>query len=310
MTAAWVAATVRGRALARRRVGTVRARRIAAAPDLDTGLLLLAGSAFDRVAVAGTSLRTAERAVRAEQLWELRVLAGWMPAAGTPLARALAARYELANIEARRDRLAGRAVDPPFPLGTLAISWPRLAAASSLDALRAELVASPWGDPGDGTATALHDALVVAWLRMVAAAATGMSTVQRWVRAGAALLVARTVFVLQQQPSEPLLRAVTPLLGRRWAAARTTDEFRAALPATARWVLADVDGPGQLWRAEAQLRAQVEADGYRMLREAIPGPGPVVGALAVLAVDGWRVRAALAAAAAGAGENEVLDVVA
>lgn len=310
MTAAWVAATVRGRALARRRVGTARARRIAAAPDLDTGLLLVAGSAFDRVAVAGTSLRAAEHAVRAEQLWELRVLAGWMPAAGAPLARALAARYELANIEAHRDRLAGRAVDPPFSLGTLAISWPRLAATSSLDALRAELVASPWGDPGEGTATALHDALVVAWLRMVATAAVGMSTVLRWVRAGAALLVARTVFGLQQQPSGPLLRAVTPLLGRRWSAARTTDEFRAALPATARWVLAGVDGPGQLWRAEAQLRAQVEADGYRMLREAIPGPRPVVGALAVLAVDGWRVRAALAAAAAGAGENEVLDVVA
>jgi hypothetical protein len=47
-----------------------------------------------------------------------------------------------------------------------------------------------------------------------------------------------------------------------------------------------------------------------MLRTANPGPEPVLGALAVLAVDGWRVRAALASAAVGAGPSEVLDVVA
>jgi hypothetical protein len=65
-----------------------------------------------------------------------------------------------------------------------------------------------------------------------------------------------------------------------------------------------------LWRAEAGLRAQIESDGFRMLRAARPGPAPVVGALAVLAVDGWRLRAALACAAAGTGPSEVLDVVA
>ena len=46
-----------------------------------------------------------------------------------------------------------------------------------------------------------------------------------------------------------------------------------------------------------------------MLRRATPGPEVVVGAITVLAVDAWRVRAALAAADAG-GTSEVLDAVA
>jgi hypothetical protein len=36
----------------------------------------------------------------------------------------------------------------------------------------------------------------------------------------------------------------------------------------------------------------------------------VLGVAAVLAIDAWRVRAALAAAASGAGSSEVLDAVA
>jgi hypothetical protein len=42
----------------------------------------------------------------------------------------------------------------------------------------------------------------------------------------------------------------------------------------------------------------------------MPGPDVVLGAIAVLALDAWRVRAALAAAAAGAGSSEVLDAAA
>jgi hypothetical protein len=308
MATGWVAATVRARAMARRRVGPVLARRVADAPSLDAGLALLEGTAFDRVAAPGTALRDAEHQIRAEQLWELRVLAGWLPAAGTPLARALAARFERANIEAHRNRLAGRPAPPPFTLGTLALSWPRLAATSSLDELRRELGASPWGDPGAMAATELHDALLVGWLRLVAAAATGLDTVQRWVAGGVALLVARNI-ATEGEPDR-LVHAVRPLIGRRAAGARSLADLQAALPSTARGTLARVDQPVQLWRAEAGLRAQIESDGFRMLRAARPGPAPVVGALAVLAVDGWRLRAALACAAAGTGPSEVLDVVA
>lgn len=309
MTAGWVAATVRARAMARRRVGPVLARRVAGASSLDAGLALLEGTAFERVAAAGTSLRDVEHGIRAEQLWELRVLAGWLPAAGTPLARALAARFERANIEAHRTRLTGQPAPTVFTLGTLAMSWPRLAATSSLDELRRELAASPWGDPGAMTATGLHDALLIAWLRMVAAASAGLDRVQRWVAGGAALLISRTI-AFAQEPPESLVRAATPLIGWRWVAARSLADLHAALPATARWAIAGVDDPRQLWQAEVRLRAQIESDGFRMLRTAHPGPAPVVGALAVLAVDGWRLRAALACAAGGSGPSEVLDVVA
>jgi hypothetical protein len=311
MNTGWVAATVRARAMARRRVGSGLARRIAEAPTLDAGLGLLAGTAFDAVSGQGTSLREAEHGIRAEELWELRVLAGWMPAAGTPLARSLAARFEQANIERHREHLAGRAAPPVYQLGSLATSWPRLAATTSLEDLHRELAASPWGDPGELTATALHDALVIGWLRMVRRSASdGLSAVGRWVAAGAALVVARRVVALAQEPPDSLVRAATPLIGARWSTARSISDLRAALPPEARWGVADVDEPAGLWLAEARLRGTVESDGFRMLRSPRSGPAPVVGALAVLAVDGWRVRAALTCAAAGAGPSEVFDVVA
>jgi hypothetical protein len=310
MTAGWVAATVRARAMARRRVGPVLARRVAAAPSLDAGLALLEGTAFEQVAAPGTPLLDAEHGIRAEQLWELRVLAGWMPAAGTPLARALAARFERANIEAHRIRLEGHSAPRLFTLGTLAMSWPRLAAASSLDELQRELAASAWGDPGAMSATELHDALLAGWLRMVAAASAGLHRVQCWVAGGAALLVARTLATGSPKLPETLGRSATSLIGWRAAAAGSLVDLRAVLPATARWALTGIDDPRRLWQAEARLRARIESDGFRMLRTAHPGPAPVVGAIAVLAVDGWRLRAALACAAAGSGPSEVLDVVA
>jgi hypothetical protein len=307
----WVAATVRAKAMARRRVGSGLARRIAAAPTLDSGLALLADTAFDAASVAGTSLADAEYRIRAEQLWELRVLAGWMPAAGTPLARSLAARFERANIERHRDLLAGRPAAPVYELGALATSWPRLAATTTLEDLHRELRASAWGDPGELTATALHDALVVGWLRMVAATASSrMAAVGRWVTAGTALVVARRVVALGEEPPASLVRAATPLIGARWAPARSISDLRASLPPSARSVLDDVEEPAGLWRAEARLRGYMESDGFRMLRSPRSGPEPVVGALAVLAVDGWRARAALASAAAGGRASEVFDVVA
>ncbi|WAP50822.1 hypothetical protein OL239_12580 [Arthrobacter sp. ATA002] len=71
-----------------------------------------------------------------------------------------------------------------------------------------------------------------------------------------------------------------------------------------------MDHPADLWRAEAALAARVENDGFRLIRAGLPGPNTVLGAMAVLATDAWRVRAALAAAAAHAGTSEVLDAVA
>jgi hypothetical protein len=70
-----------------------------------------------------------------------------------------------------------------------------------------------------------------------------------------------------------------------------------------------VTSPEDMWRAESGWWARVEADGRELLRRSSFGPEPVVGAIAVMAADAWRVRAALHAAALG-GAIEAFDALA
>jgi hypothetical protein len=92
-------------------------------------------------------------------------------------------------------------------------------------------------------------------------------------------------------------------------AASLTD-LAGTLPGDAAWVLERVGDPGELWRAEAAWWRRVEHDGFRLLRDARFGPSRLLGAAAVLAVDAWRVRAALEVAARGGKGLEVFDAVA
>lgn len=305
MGTGWVAATVRAKALARRRLGPAGCRRIAAADGFADALALLPGTAYESAAKA-TSLRAAERAVAGVELWQLRVLAGWLPGSAVGLARALGARYELANVEAYARQLVDGAPREFFPLGSLALSWPRLATARSSDALRQALVASPWGDPGPNGED-LHDFLTARWLRMIAAEA---EPVAAWATTAAALLAARLLLVARRPPPDRLVPAIDVLIGPGWTAATSVADLRRSLPSVCRSVFDDVDEPARLWRAEAALALRIESDGYRLLRQGTPGQEPVLGAVAVLAVDGWRLRAALNLAALRAGPGEVLDVVA
>lgn len=306
MSAGWVAATVRAKAMARRRVGAGVARRLASARSLDDALGLLDGTAYARAAAPGTTLPEAEQLVAATEIWQLRVLSGWLPRSAVGLARALGARYELANIEAHAQALAVRGRRQPyFELGSLALSWPRIAATTSASELRAALAASPWGDPGDVSPEALHDILVLRWLRMVAAEAPQATG---WVIGAAVLVAAKQLLV--RGPSETLARAAAPLIGSEWVRARSVPELRSAMPVAGRWALDGIGSPAELWRAEAGLAARVESDGFRLLRQGTPGVDAVLGAVAVLAVDGWRVRVALADASYGVGPGEVLDVLA
>ncbi|WP_405064902.1 V-type ATPase subunit [Kribbella sp. NBC_01510] len=123
-----MAATVRAKAMARRRLGAGAARRIALAPSLPDALGLLAGTAYAKASAPGTSLPAAERLVAAAELRQLRVLSGWLPRSAVGLARALGARYERSNIEAHARSLAepGRPRQYYEP-GSLALSWPRIA---------------------------------------------------------------------------------------------------------------------------------------------------------------------------------------
>ncbi|MGW7680880.1 hypothetical protein ACWGID_09100 [Kribbella sp. NPDC054772] len=308
MSAGWVAATVRVKAMARRRVGAGAARELALAPGLADALGRLSGTAYARAARPGTSLADAEWLVEAAELWQLRVLSGWLPSSAVGLARVLAGRYELANIVTH-----ARALAEPGPrrmyyeLGSLAMSWPRIGATTSGPGLRAALAASPWGDPGDASPEALHDVLLLRWLRMVA---TEAPAAVEWATGAAVLLVAKQMLATTSGPTGRMVAAAAPLIGSDWVRARSVDSLRAAVPVAGRWILDGVGEPAGLWRAEAGLTARIESDGFRLLRHGTPGTDPFVGAVAVLAVDGWRVRVALGDASNGTGPGEVLGVVA
>jgi hypothetical protein len=99
------------------------------------------------------------------------------------------------------------------------------------------------------------------------------------------------------------------VLGRDALSAATLPEFASRLSPRLRWTLKDVHAATDLWTAEAHWWARVERDAFLLVRRPQPGPATLVGAVALLAVDSWRVRAALELAARG-GRPEVLDAVA
>jgi hypothetical protein len=90
----------------------------------------------------------------------------------------------------------------------------------------------------------------------------------------------------------------------------TLPDLASALPASARWVLAGVEQPVDLWRAEARWWTRVDRDGSVLVKHSTPGPDVLVGAVAVMAADAWWVRAALELAARGGTPLEAFDAVA
>ncbi|MBP3036733.1 hypothetical protein J2M53_10810 [Arthrobacter sp. zg-ZUI100] len=326
MRSDWVAASVRARSMAQRRVGAGTCRELAAAAGLQAVLPRLADSVYGDELSGVRTLAQAQRATRRTVLWQLRVLAGWLPAGGTRLIRAAAAAFEADNILAldralHRNQPAGGS--PDFDLGGLATAWPRLRTAATAEELRAALATSPWGDPGPGTSAA--DVLTVVWLRRLASEA---AAVRPWAATAGVLICARLLLVERTEPGERLVSLLRPLIGTGWTGSDGLQALRSSLPPASAQVLEGVESTSDLWRAEAGFAGRVEADGFSLLRAGLPGPDVVLGAMAVLAADAWRVRAALAAAtlntaggttATGAsgtslsaptGTSEVLDAVA
>jgi hypothetical protein len=240
----------------------------------------------------------------------MRVLAGWLPRGGARLLRPLASGFEIANVASRLpvrgDARAGSEgpVWQPYRLGALETAWRSLERAVTPGELRAALAASPWGDPGAETPWAL-----ITSMRMAAArrTATIVPSARRWAQGRAALVTARERFVHRRPLPTPVRRNAQPLLGPRAVDAASFADFRGHLPSTARWVLEDVEEPGDLWRAEARWWQVVHQDGSATLRDARYGSQTVVAAVAVLSVDAWRVRAALESAARGGRPLEEWD---
>lgn len=307
MMADWVAASVRARGMAQRRVGRGGCDRIAACQDIDSAIALLNGSVYGSRLSEVSALDAAQRAVNETVLWKLRVLAGWMPASGTQLVTAVAAGFEVENIVGLAQRLGGRAdAREPYDLGALVTAWPMVRTATSLADLSIALRQSRWGDVGTLTdADGLADVLSVAWLRRLMVVAPAA---RPWAVTAFVLVAARILFVDNAKPAARFAHIVGPGIAQAWRTTRGLSAFAAALPRSAQPAIAGIASPAELWRAEMRLVETVEADGARLLRSSVPGPDVVLGAVTVLTMDAWRVRSALAMAAAD--EHGSLDVVA
>lgn len=316
MGAGWVAGVTRARALRTRCLGAGGLREVAASTTLDDALRYLAATPYRHDLTPGATAAEAQRAVSATLLWHLRVLAGWQPATGADAVRALAAGFELSNTEHHLRALAAdprqpgseRLDPPPYRLGALATAWTRLARTRTPSELRTALAASVWGDPGGDSPAAVATGMrVSAALRLAAT----VPDAARWAAARLALLFSREAFVVGRRMPDVSVRRAARLLGPRAVGAGSYADFRQALPATARWLLDDIDEAADLWRAEARWWNAVERDGRELLRRSRFGPQPVVGAVALLSVDAWRTRGALELAAQGGGPAdwpaEVLD---
>jgi hypothetical protein len=304
VSAQWVAGNVRARALLNRRLGVGRARDLAAMDSLTDAQHALAATAYGRDITVGQPTHDTDHAVCAALLWHLRVLAGWQPAPGARAIRALAAGFEANNITAHARKLAGAPARPPYTLGALASAWPRLSETRSLAQLRDTLAQTMWGDPGSESPSDIALAVQIGWAARVANA---VPEARDWADAWLALSVARRRLMEQRELPEPVLVRARLVLGAAVAASGLAS-FTDAIATRLRWLFDGTTGAGGLWTAEARWWSRVEADGLAMLGRSEFTRARTIGAVAVLAADAWRCRAALALASRGGGPMDVYDV--
>jgi hypothetical protein len=307
VTAGWVAATVRAKGMARRVLGTDPARGLAACSSLPQAQRMLASSSYRRAGEPGLTLMGAQHTVAATLLWDLRVLAGWLPRDGVGVLRVLAGWFEIANIDELLQPQTGLQPGDEFQLGALATAWPRLRLAGSPSGLRAALAASPWHDPGGDSALDIRLGVRARWAARAAACGDPLRT---WAVGAAVLLLAGERFAAGRAVQPAVLDCARTLLGQTAAGAASLDRLRSGLPGSARWVLSGVRSPEDLWQAESTWWRRVERDGHALLRASGPDSGPVLGAVAVMAADARRICAALELAARGGAPLEEYDAVA
>jgi hypothetical protein len=308
MSAGWVAGSVRAQAMARRRLGCAAARTLAASESLAAATESLARSPYGRYLPHGApTLAVATRAVAETLVWNLRVLAGWLPAAGAEMLRVLAGWFEIANVDEHMRALAGDTAEPPFRLGTLTTVWPLLHATGSPEELRAALAASPWRDPGGSSPRDIQLGMRLVWAERVGARVESART---WAYGASALLVARERAARDRPLPEGAAAAASRMLGAGAVSATSLGDLTTAVPARARWALAGVVDVSDLWLGEAAWWRRVRTDAAALVAGGGFGPGRVVGAAALLAADAWLVRGALELAARPGTGVEVFDAVA
>ena len=293
MKPGWTAGVTRARLLLDRVVGPEHASEVAGSRSLAEGLAALAGSAYGERVRAGQDLATAQRGIADTLLWHLRILAGWLPAAGAALVRALAGWFELVNIDGRLAALASDGHEPePFVLGTLATAWGAAERAHTVEELAGALAGSAWASPGARSDAELALGLRVAWGRRVQESAPEAAD---WVAGAGALLVARELLVARS--GEHVAQLVRyPGIDRRALDARTLPELRGALGPRAAWALSGIGEPAELWQTELAWWDRVEDDAHALLRR-VDDEAVVLAAVALLATDAQRAARALQSAA-------------
>lgn len=295
MRPGWTGGVTRGRLLLTRAIGSEHAAAIAACTSLDDGIRVVAGSAYGERVQAGLDLGAAQRGVAETLLWHLRILAGWLPAAGAGLMRTLAGWFELANIDARLAALVSNGREPaPFVLGGLATGWNAIERARTVEEVADAVARSGWGDPGGRTPAAVTLGLRVAWARRVDEAAPGAAD---WVAGAGALLVARELLVAGSREHLAQLQRL-PAIGEEPLRAGSVEELRAGLPSRAAWALSGLSEADDLWQGELGWWDRVERDAHALL-PARSDEAVVLATVALLAVDAERTFRALQAAAHG-----------
>jgi hypothetical protein len=264
--------------MARRVLGPVVARQLAGCRSLPEAQRMLETTPFRAAAEPGLSLPAAEHKIAETILWDLRVLAGWLPRDGVRRLRLLAGWFEIANVDELLEALAGRPSGAEFQLGALATAWPRLSGARSTAELRQALAASAWGDPGGDTIRDIRAGIRARWADRVAMSG---DRARAWATAGAAV-------ASLGGPGRP--RQIRPGRPR----STLTADVLAAEPS----------------QAEADWWRRVEREGRVLLRSSGTDGGPVLGAVVVMAADARRLRAALASAARGGRVLEAYDALA
>ena len=289
MSVSWVAATIRGRALTRRLVGPDGAHHLATGSWPDARVILL-GSFYGTDLPADADRLMASRHAVEATMWQLRVLAGWLPPGQSVLARIFAGPMEIANIEGHLAHLAGFEADPPFRLGSLAVAWPRVAAANSVEQVRHALAASVWREPGGAEPTSMALSLRVGWARRLARHVPDTSA---WAKGAVAVLVARERFGFSRAVSDPTGRVVDELIGHHYREAYDLSSFVDRLPKPAAWPFLETHDPDDLWRAEIAVGRRVSRDAYRFANSGRYDKTAVTGAMALLLLDLWRVLGAI-----------------
>ena len=308
MNDGWVAAPVRARGLIRRRLGDTAIEAMARCPSVADALNIAAASPYGRDVRTDMELAEAEHALFAVVLWHLRVLAGWGPPTSGDTMRALAAGFEIANVRAHLARLDGRTATEPYVLGSLSTAWPSLSRTESVAALRAALSASVWDDPGTDDEAGIVVAMQLTWAKRVLATVPGAGD---WAATGAALVLAKVLVAgAVSELSPPARRHADRLFGPAWAESTSLAHLRRQLPRTFRPVLDEVEGPEDLWRAEARWWTTLGRSGARQVRGAVNEESTWLGAAAVLAADAWRARAALQVADRRGRAGGLLDALA